>query len=83
MAKEILDIIIVDTNLKMGQDILKNLIVYRKTKNKYQREQSDIPQIIKKESKDIKAQEEKEKLAQQIEEPVKRKRGRPRKVKTE
>lgn len=63
--------------------ILKNLIVYRKTKNKYQREQSDIPQIIKKESKDIKAQEEKEKLAQQIEEPVKRKRGRPRKVKTE
>ena len=26
MAKEILDIIIVDMNLKMGQDILKNLI---------------------------------------------------------
>lgn len=60
--------------------ILKNLIIYRKEKNKFLREQSDIPQIIKKESKDKKAQEEKQKQVVQKEDAPKRKRGRPKKT---
>ena len=61
----------------MAYYILKNLIIYRKEKNKFLRQQSDIPQIVKKESQDELAQEEKERLNKQ--EPQKRKRGRPRK----
>ena len=60
--------------------ILKNLIIYRKEKAKFLKEQSDIPQIILKESQDEKAQEEKQKQAKKVEEAPKRKRGRPKKT---
>lgn len=66
--------------------ILKNLVVYKKEKNKYVKEQNDIKQIIKKESQDQLAQKEKKHETLQkekqetIEEPVKKKRGRPKKV---
>lgn len=77
--------------------ILKNLVVYKKEKNKYVKEQNDIKQIIKKESQDKLAQKEKKQETIQkekkqetiqkekqetIEEPVKKKRGRPKKVAT-
>ena len=60
--------------------ILKNLVIYRKEKNKYLRQQSDISQIVKKESQDVLAQEEINKISNA--EPPKRKRGRPRKTAT-
>ena len=59
-----------------GYYILKNIVVFYKEKNKYLIDKSDIPQIIKKESQDELAQEEKLKRQK---EPPKRKRGRPRK----
>ena len=68
--------------------ILKNLVVYKKEKNKYVKEQNDIKQIIKKESQDQLAQKEKKhetiqkEKQETIEEPVKKKRGRPKKVET-
>ena len=66
--------------------IIKNLVIYKKEKNKYIRNKDDISEIIKKESQDehaIKIKEEKAKEKEQEitkDEPVKRKRGRPRKV---
>ena len=60
--------------------ILKNLVIYRREKAKFLKEQSDIPQIVKKESKDKKAQEAKQKQEAQNVEAPKRKRGRPRKT---
>ena len=59
-----------------GYYILKNIVVFYKEKNKYLIDKSDIPQIIKKESQDELAQEEKLKRQK---EPPERKRGRPRK----
>ena len=60
--------------------ILKNLVVYKKEKNKFLRQQSDISQIIKKESKDKIAQEEKEK--KNVNQGVQTKKGRPKKTVT-
>ncbi|MBO5413677.1 MAG: hypothetical protein J6A29_05280 [Clostridia bacterium] len=62
---------------------IKNFIIYRKEKSRYLKEKNDIPQIIKKESKDELAQEQLEKSKQENEEKPKRKRGRPRKIKNE
>ena len=45
--------------------IIKSIVVYNKQKNKFVLEQSDIPQIIKKESQDEMAQEEKEKIKEE------------------
>ena len=61
--------------------IVKNIVVYNQEKNKILLKQSDIPQIIKKESQDEMVKIEKERLSQlkQKEQP-KRKRGRPKKV---
>lgn len=66
--------------------IFKNLIVYNKMKKDAIMNQSDIPEIIKKESQDKMAKEELEKRIkeqEQKEEAPKRKRGRPRKIKTD
>ena len=60
--------------------ILKNLVVYKKEKNKFLRQQSDISQIIKKESKDKIAQEEIEK--KNVNQGVQTKKGRPKKTVT-
>lgn len=62
----------------MAYYILKNLVVYKKEKNMYIREKSDISEIIKKESQDPKVKEERNKL--EGNEAPKKKRGRPRKV---
>ena len=66
--------------------MIKNIIVYISMKRNFIMSQSDIPEIIKKESQDKKALEEIEKMRvkeEQIvkEEPPKRKRGRPKKIK--
>lgn len=66
--------------------IFKNLIVYNKMKKDAIMNQSDIPEIIKKESQDKMAKEEIEKRIKEQElkmETPKRKRGRPRKIKTD
>lgn len=60
--------------------IIKNFIIYRNEKNKYLQEKNDITQIVKKESKDEMAQEQLEKTKQ--EQKPKRKRGRPKKIKS-
>lgn len=57
--------------------ILKNLVIYKKEKNNYLREQSDIKEIVKKESQDKLAQEQ---FAQRKEDGKPKKRGRPKKV---
>ena len=62
---------------------IKSFIIYRKEKSRYLKEKNDIPQIVKKESKDELAQEQLEKSKQENEEKPKRKRGRPRKIKNE
>lgn len=62
---------------------IKNIATYRKEKSKYLKEKNDIAQIVKKESKDELAKEQLEKIKQENEEKPKRKRGRPKKVKTE
>lgn len=68
--------------------ILKNLIIYKKEKNKYLREKNDIMQIVKKESKDNLIKEHNEKIKQKKEENIKednkkvtstKKVGRPKK----
>ena len=60
--------------------ILKNLVIYKKEKNKYIREKSDISEIIKKESKDPRIKKQRNILLEENEVP-KKKRGRPKKVK--
>lgn len=45
--------------------ILKNLVIYKKEKNKYLRQTSDIAQIIKKESQDDLAKKQKEEMRKQ------------------
>lgn len=57
--------------------ILKNLVIYKKEKNNYLREKSDIKEIIKKESQDKLVQEQ---YIQRKDERKPKKRGRPKKV---
>lgn len=68
--------------------ILKNLVIYKKEKNKYIRQTSDITQIIKKESQDDLAKKQKEEMKKEnikeskIEDlkiTSKKKAGRPKK----
>lgn len=66
--------------------VIKNLSLYRIEKNKYLNEKSDINEIVKKESKDKLAQEQLEKIREDLEKeekPKKRGRGRPRKTANE
>lgn len=72
--------------------ILKNLVIYKKEKNKYLRQTSDIAQIIKKESQDDLAKKQKEEMRKQNikedkDEPQKatskKKVGRPKKENNE
>lgn len=62
--------------------IIKNFITYKHERKEYLKEKNDINEIVKKESQDKFAQEELDKKDQKQEKP-KRKRGRPRKVKSE
>lgn len=57
---------------------VKNFYIFRNEKRAYLQEKSDIKDIIKKESKDELAKKQLEKIN---EEPPKKKRGRPRKIK--
>ena len=52
---------------------IKNLFIYRKEKNKYLNQKSDINQIVKKESQDKLAQEQLEKISQEKEVKIKKK----------
>lgn len=61
--------------------ILKNLVIYKKAKNNYLRNTSDISQIVKKESQDDFAIKQKEKMQENIKE--KKKPSRPKKDKPE
>lgn len=62
---------------------IKNFIIYRNEKKQYLKENNDISQIVKKESKDELAQAQIEKRRQEKEEKPKRKKGRLRKAKNE
>lgn len=57
--------------------ILKNLAIYKREKNNFLREQSDIKEIVKRESQDKLIQEQKEKVKEEVKT---KKRGRPKKI---
>lgn len=57
---------------------VKNFYIFRNEKKAYIKEKNDIKDIVKKESKDELAKKQLEKIN---EEPPKKKRGRPRKIK--
>ena len=64
---------------------IKNLFIYKKEKNEYLNKKNDIVEIIKRESQDKLAQEQLEKIKENIEKEKtlkKRGRGRPRKTTT-